>query len=153
VSDSANHRVLLLNERGEFQQVIGEGVPSASSQGFNTPGGLAVDNDGNLYVADTLNRVVKKYSPMGIFMQTIGEGRLDLPSSVAVDEDGMVFVSDESAHLVSAFGPDGAYLGSIGKGQLEAPHSVKTDGELLYVMDRLAGLLVFQPDTASASVP
>jgi sugar lactone lactonase YvrE len=153
VSDSANHRVLLLNERGEFQQVIGDGVPEAGSQGFNTPGGLAVDTDGNLYVADTLNRVVKKYSPMGIFLATIGEGRLDLPSAVAVDEDGTVFVSDESAHLVSAFGPEGAYLGSIGDGQLEAPHSVKTDGGLLYVMDRLTGLFVFQPETAPASSP
>jgi sugar lactone lactonase YvrE len=153
VSDSANHRVLLLNERGEFQQVIGDGVPEASSKGFNTPGGLAVDTDGNLYVADTLNRVVKKYSPMGILMRTIGDGRLDLPSAVAVDEEGAVFVSDETAHLVSVFGPDGVYLGSIGDGQLEAPHSVKTDEGLLYVMDRLAGLFVFQPETAPASGP
>jgi sugar lactone lactonase YvrE len=153
VSDSANHRVLLLNARGEFQQVIGDGVPEASSQGFNTPGGLAVDTDGNLYVADTLNRVVKKYSPMGIFLETIGEGRLDLPSAVAVGEEGKVFVSDETAHLVSVFGPDGAYLGSIGQGQLEAPHSVKIDGGLLYVMDRLAGLFVFQPETATTSGP
>jgi sugar lactone lactonase YvrE len=153
VSDSANHRVLLLNERGEFQQVIGEGIPSAGSQGFNTPGGLAVDTDGNLYVADTLNRVVKKYSPLGIFLETIGEGRLGLSSAVAVDEDGTVFVSDESAHLVSAFSPDGVYLGSIGQGQLEAPHSVKIDGGLLYVMDRLAGLFVFQPETATTGGP
>jgi sugar lactone lactonase YvrE len=153
VSDSANHRVLLLNARGEFQQVIGDGVPEASSRGFNTPGSLAVDTDGNLYVADTLNRVVKKYSPMGIFLQTIGDGRLDLPSAVAVDQEGTVFVSDESANLVSVFGPDGAYLGSIGEGQLEAPHSVKADGGLLYVMDRLAGLFVFQPETAPAGGP
>jgi sugar lactone lactonase YvrE len=153
VSDSANHRILLLNGRGEFQQVIGEGIPSAGPQGFNTPGGLTVDGDGNLYVADTLNHVVKKYSPLGIFLQTIGEGRLDSPSAVAVDEEGTVFVADEAAHLVSAFSPDGAYLGSIGEGQLEAPHSVKTDGGLLYVMDRLEGLFVFQPETALSSGP
>ena len=153
VSDSANHRVLLLNDRGEFQQVIGEGIPSAGPQGFNMPGGLALDEDGNLYVADMMNKVVKKYSPLGILLQTIGDGRLDSPSAVAVDEEGTVFVADEAAHLVSAFSPDGAYLGSIGEGQLEAPHSVKTDGGLLYVMDRLAGLFVFQPETALAGGP
>ncbi len=153
LSDAANHRVLFLNQRGEFERVIGEGAASTAAQGFDTPGGLAIDEDGNLYVADTLNRVVKKFSPMGVHLQTIGEGRLALPSAVAVNEDGHVFVSDEAAHLVSVFGPGGSYLGSIGDGTLEAPHSVKVDGDLLYVMDRLAGLFVFRPDSDHASSP
>lgn len=153
LSDSANHRVLLLTEQGEFQRVIGDGTPSAGTQGFNAPAGLALDGDGNLYVADTMNRVVKKYSPMGVFLQSIGEGRLRLPTAAAVDGMGHVFVSDEEAAAVSVFAPGGDYLGSIGGGRLQAPHSVKIDGDLLYVMDRLAGLFVFRPDDAQASSP
>jgi hypothetical protein len=150
ISDAANHRVLALNERGEYGLVIGNGAPSSDATGLDTPGGLAVDVDGNVYVADTGNRAVKKFSQMGVFLQTIGEGRLGRPTSVAIGEDGTVFVTDESALLVSAFAADGTYKGSIGEGQLQAPHSVKTEGGLIYVMDRLAGLFLF--DTGGATV-
>jgi len=153
ISDAANHRVISLNERGEFQRIIGEGAPSTSPEGFNTPGGLTIDGDGNLYVADSLNRVVKKFSPTGVLLQTIGAGRLDLPTAVAVNEQGLIFVSDEAAHLVSAFVPNGGYLGSISDERFAAPHSLKTDGDLLYVVDRLAGLFVFRPLGTDTSGP
>ncbi|MEK7247969.1 MAG: NHL repeat-containing protein [Chloroflexota bacterium] len=150
ISDSANHRVILLNSDGEFERIIGEGAPSTSSEGFDTPGGLTIDSAGNLFVADTRNRVVKKYSPTGVSLQVIGEGWLDLPTSVAVNDRGQVFVGDEAAHLISVFGPDGSYIGSISETRLSDPHSVKFDGDMLYVVDRLAGLFVFQPLEAEA---
>lgn len=150
LSDSANHRVVLLDSRGQFEQVIGKGQASADPEGLNMPGGVTTDEDGNLYVADTGNRVVKKFSPLGVLLQTLGEGRLARPTSVAVGEDGTVFVTDEGAHVVSAFGADGTYAGALGEGLLEAPHSVKTERGLVYVMDRLAGLFVFQPEAAFA---
>lgn len=149
MSDSANHRVLLLNVAGEYQLVIGEGVPSGAPEGLDTPGGITIDEDGNLYVADSGNGVIKKFSPMGVPLQVIGEGRLGQPSAVAVGPDGTIFASDEATHLVSAFAPDGTYLGSIGEGRLQTPHSVKTDGGMLYVMDSLAGLFIFQPEQTS----
>lgn len=151
ISDSANHRVILLNSIGEYERIIGEGAPSTSSEGFDTPAGLAIDSDGNLYVADSRNGVVKKYSPTGVFLQAIGEGRLRLPTSVAVDEAGQVFVSDEAAHLVSVFGANGSYIGSISESRLANPHNVKIDGNMLYVVDRLAGLFAFEVPDATAS--
>jgi DNA-binding beta-propeller fold protein YncE len=153
ISDAANHRVISLNERGEFQRIIGDGAPSANPEGFNTPGGITIDKDGNLYVADSLNRVVKKFSPNGVLLQTIGAGRLDLPTGVAVNEQGLIFVSDEAARQVSAFVPNGGYLGSISDERFAAPHSLKTDGDLLYVVDRLAGLFVFRPLDTDTSGP
>ncbi|HET9476022.1 MAG TPA: hypothetical protein VFP63_00895 [Dehalococcoidia bacterium] len=153
LSDAGNHRVLLLDNRGVFQVVLGTGVASADSEGFNTPAGLTTDNNGNLYVADSGNGLVKKFSPMGVLLETFGEGALVTPTAVAVSETGTIFVSDEGAKLVSAFAANGTYLGSIGEGQLESPHSVKVEGDLLYVMDRLAGLFVYQPETTTASEP
>jgi len=151
ISDAANHRVIMLNTGGEFERVIGEGAPSTKTDGFDTPAGLTVDDDGNLYVADSGNRVVKKYSPTGVFLLEIGAGRLELPTSVAVNDGGQVFVSDEAGHLVSVFGPDGAYIGSISEERMSDPHSLKIDGDMLYVVDRLAGLFVFEPEATQAT--
>jgi sugar lactone lactonase YvrE len=153
MSDAANHRVLLLNDRGEFQLVIGAGVASSSDQGFDTPTGLAVDEDGNLYVSDTGNHVVKKYSALGVLLQVIGQAKLDTPQGVTVNTDGRIFVSDTAARQVSAFAPDGSYLGSIADPNLEEPHIVRIDGDDLYVLDSLAGMLVFRLLEAQVSVP
>jgi len=153
LSDSANHRVLLLNEQGELLNMIGKGAQSSGEEGFNTPGGLTLDQQGNLYVVDTLNRQVKKYSPQGAFLTAIGKDRLDQPKAVAVDASGKTFVSDDKSATVKVFGPDGSYLGSVGKEDpadkessswLQVPHGLKVQDNLLYVMDRLAGLFIFQ---------
>jgi len=153
LSDMANHRVLLLDDKGELLGVIGEGAASSGDSGFNTPGGLALDDLGNLYVADTGNGVVKQYSPLGVFLGALGEGHLTRPRAVAVDDAGNLFVSDEALAAVLAFGPDGTYLGSIGGESaavkdsglsLQAPLGLRFDGDLLYVVDRLSGLLVFR---------
>jgi len=152
LSDMANHRVLLLDDKGELLGVIGEGAASSGDSGFNTPGGLALDDLGNLYVADTGNGVVKQYSPLGVFLGALGEGHLTRPRAVAVDDAGNLFVSDEALAAVLAFGPDGTYLGSIGQGTLQAPYGIKVKDGLLYVMDRLAGLFAFRLQ-ADESVP
>ena len=39
ISDAANHRVILLNNHGEFELVIGTGTSSADENGFDTPSG------------------------------------------------------------------------------------------------------------------
>jgi sugar lactone lactonase YvrE len=153
LSDAANHRVLLLNARGEFELVVGEGVASSSEQGFDTPTGLAVDEDGNLYVSDTGNRVVKKYSPLGVLLQVIGEGSLLTPQGLTVNADGRIFVADTAAHQVSVFAPDGSHLGAISDPTFQEPHILRTDGDDLYVLDSLAGMLVFQVPEAQVSGP
>jgi hypothetical protein len=46
------------------------------------------------------------------------------------------------------FGADGSYVGSISESRLNDPHNIKIDGNMLYVVDRLAGLFAFElPDT------
>ncbi|MEO6196785.1 MAG: NHL repeat-containing protein, partial [Dehalococcoidia bacterium] len=153
LSDAANHRVILLNGRGEFELVIGEGTASASDEGFDTPTGLAVDEEGNLYVSDTGNHVVKKYSPLGVLLQVIGEEWLDTPQGVTVNAAGRIFVSDTAARQVSVFAPDGSYLGSVTDPNLQEPHIVRIDGNDLYVLDSIAGMLVFQASEVQVSVP
>jgi DNA-binding beta-propeller fold protein YncE len=159
LSDVANHRVLLLNEQGEFLGGIGEGAAASGEQAFDTPAGLALDPEGNVYVADTANGQVKKFSPMGVFLAAFGEGRLARPQSVAVDDAGTVFVSDNQLMGVLAFAPNGNYLGTIGAEPstdaaplpaFQSPDGLLAEGNTLYVMDRLAGLFVFELGGGSA---
>jgi sugar lactone lactonase YvrE len=146
LSDAANHRVILLNGRGEFQLVLGEGVPSSADDGFNSPGGLAVDHDGNLYVSDTANRVVKKYSPLGVFLLAMGEHRLEGPRGLTIGDDGRIYVADATARRVHVIAPDGSYLGAVIEEAFQEPRAVRTFGGSLYVLDSLAGMLVLQPE-------
>jgi sugar lactone lactonase YvrE len=72
---------------------------------------------------------------------------------VTVSADGRIYVSDTAARQVSAFAPDGSYLGSITDPNLQEPHIVRTYGDDLYVLDSVAGMLVFRVSEAQVSAP
>jgi sugar lactone lactonase YvrE len=143
ISDAANHRVLLLNGRGEFELVIGAGAPSSGDEGLDTPTGMAVDHDGNLYVSDTGNHVVRKYSPLGVLLEIIGDGRLETPNGITVDSSGRVFVVDTVARQICVFSADGSYLGVVRNPAFEEPQIVRAKDNGFYLLDSLAGMMEF----------
>ena len=77
---------------------------------FNNPMGTAVDNNGNLFVADAGNNAIRKVSPVGtnwVVTTVVGsrvsignadgigcEALLNIPKGVAVDGAGNVYVAD-----------------------------------------------------------
>src|SRR5918995_157077 len=82
------------------------GVTTESS--FKSPEGIAVDQAGNVYVADTANNRVQVFSSNGTFMSKWGklglfEENLRSPAAVAVDPSGNVYVADTANNRVSAF--------------------------------------------------
>ncbi len=66
VADTGNHTIRRITPTGEVTTLAGLAATSGATDGigkdarFNSPGGLAVDNTGNLYVADTGNHSVRK---------------------------------------------------------------------------------------------
>ena len=157
VSDGSNNRVLKYGPDGNLVWMLGTGKRDKGENGFSTPAGLALDKDGNLYVVDILNGEVKKYSADGKFLSVLGQsgdtaGRFSRAKAVAVDDAGNVYVSDGLGVAIQVFDQAGAYLGLVGRKEpanpqsvslFAAPHGVKIVNGKLYVVDRYAGLFVF----------
>ncbi len=82
---------------------------------FNEPRGVAVDAQGNLYVADTKNNRIQKLSPMGESLAMWGEqgdqpGQFKDPHGIAVGPDGSVYVADTWNHRVQKFDANGKFI-------------------------------------------
>ncbi|OPH50000.1 hypothetical protein BC351_36505 [Paenibacillus ferrarius] len=119
----------------------GKPVPVSSGElgGFINPGGVAVDNSGNVYVADTNNnRIQKLTASTGVWSQWGGQhgsdvGQFANPRGVAVDSSGNVYVADTNNHRIQKLSVDtgvwsqwGSQYGS-GLGQFAYPNGVAVD--------------------------
>lgn len=79
------------------------------------PTNVAVDEDGNLYVTDTLNNRVQIFDPDGNFISTFGKagdgpGYFARPKGIAVDSDGHIWVADAVQDRVQVFNKEGQLL-------------------------------------------
>jgi streptogramin lyase len=98
----------------DHQGYAGDNGPATSAH-LNSPQGIAVDNDGNLYIVDSGNHAVRKVDSSTGKISTIagtgtwgydGDGKqghlakLYAPSRVAVDDAGDVYIADQGSHLI-----------------------------------------------------
>ena len=82
---------------------------------FARPSNVAVDQEGNLYVSDTLNDRVEIFDAEGAFIRTFGKagdgpGYFARPKGIAIDGDGHVWVADAVQNRVQVFTPEGRLL-------------------------------------------
>jgi sugar lactone lactonase YvrE len=75
---------------------------------FNNSNGIAADNSGNVYVADSGNSLVRKITPSGQVSTIAGtDESLSYPFGVAVDSAGNVYVTDMGHDLIKKITPAG----------------------------------------------
>ena len=105
VADTYNDRIVAIESDGLVTPVAGSGsrgFDDGAAARFDTPCGLAVDTNGNIYVADTGNGAVRVISGDGL-VSTIATGFADgplRPLGVAAAADGSVFVADARGRIV-----------------------------------------------------
>jgi uncharacterized protein (TIGR03437 family) len=139
VADASDHRVRRISPGGVIQTVAGTGIPGFSGDGgaavaaqLNAPYGLALDKNGNLYIADLGNARVRKIAPDGTITTVAGAGTLapggandgapavsislNAPRNVAADSSGNLYISDFNAHRVYRLSPGGALTTVAGTG-------------------------------------
>jgi DNA-binding beta-propeller fold protein YncE len=79
---------------------------------FSSPTNVAVDKDGDLFVADTMNDRVEEFDADGAFIRAFGKngdgpGDFTRPKGIAVDCDGHVWVADAMLNRLQVFTPEG----------------------------------------------
>jgi len=150
IVDGGNHRIVKLDAQGNFLKAWGgyanilEGA--APSGMFNDPWGVAVSTDGFVYVADTWNHRIQKFTTEGQFVTMWDTfGSTEVPDSfwgprgLAVDKQGRVYVTDTGKQRVVIFDGNGQYItefGGIGfqEGQLDEPVGIEVNEEGMVVI-------------------
>jgi sugar lactone lactonase YvrE len=86
---------------------------------FSKPTGLAVDEDGNLYVCDTLNNRIEIFDADGTFIQSYGKNgdappNFARPKGITIDRDGHIWIADGVQDRVQVFNKEWQLLITFG---------------------------------------
>ncbi len=88
---------------------------------FNTPHEVAVDSNGDLYVSDTKNNRIQKFTSSGTFISKFGSsgtgaGQFANPLGIAFDSSGNIYVADNKNYRVQKFDTNHNFLKMWGWG-------------------------------------
>ena len=171
IADGTNHAVRKVTAEGTISAWAGNGANAytgdsglATLAGLKHPTGLAVDANGNLYIADDESLVIRKVTPENIISTFAGTGiagfsgdggaatsaqfQLNSPNGLAVDNNGNVYAADYQNHAVRKINTNGiistvagtsGVQGTSGDGgpatsaKLWFPVDVTVDGYNLYI--------------------
>ncbi|MEI6819984.1 MAG: hypothetical protein WCL19_10340, partial [Verrucomicrobiota bacterium] len=127
VADSRDYTLRKITSAGVVTTLAGSAGSSGSTDSkdgapkFYSPGGVAVDSSGNVYVADTNNHTIRRVTSAGVVTtlagspggsgmmdQTGSAARFSSPQGVAVDGGGAVYVADTKNNALRKINSDGA---------------------------------------------
>ena len=142
IADSDNHRIRKVDATGTITTFAGSGAtgfhrgrfggdggPAVRAQ-LDSPWGVAADGAGNVFIADTHNRLIRKVDTTGTITTVAGRGeirfsgdggpavraRLDCPEGVAADGAGNVFIADCGNHRIRKVDATGTITTFAGSG-------------------------------------
>jgi DNA-binding beta-propeller fold protein YncE len=116
VADTWNHRIQKFDLEGQFITSWGSfgdtaGQAVGSGHSLYGPRDVALDGEGNLWVADTGNKRVLKFDPVGTLLGQWGgagdaPGQFLEPVGIAIDVQGNIYVADTWNQRIQKFAPD-----------------------------------------------
>jgi sugar lactone lactonase YvrE len=124
IADTGNNRIRKVTPDGQVTTIAGDGTAgyadgAAAQAQFNAPVGVAVDHNGNVYVADTYNDRIRLITPAGQVTTLAGgdrpgyadgqgpNARFDTPCAVGVTASGELLVADTGNSQLRKLKPDG----------------------------------------------
>jgi len=147
VADVKNHQIHVLDKRSG-QTLNKFGKRGTADGDFLHPTNLAVGPDNHLYVTDTSNYRVQKFTLDGKFVRSYGGigtalGRFARPKGIAVDRSGNIYVVDAAFDNVQIFDNEGRLLlffGGRGDGPeaMDLPASVTIDYDNVALFQKYA---------------
>ena len=124
VADSGNNTIRKITPEGQVTTLAGSTGAYGDADGtgdiaqFNGPWDLAVDEFGNVYVADVANFTIRKVTAAGVVITLAGKAgedgsadgtgstaRFNVPSGVALDSAGTVYVADSWNNTIRKIDP------------------------------------------------
>lgn len=135
IADGFNHRIRKVNTTGIITTIAGSGSTGSYKGGYsgdagpateaelNLPTGIAIDSQGNLYVSEENNSIIRKINAGGIISTVAGNvasgrgysgdggsaisARLNSPLSVGIDNSGNIYFTDESNFVIRKISAQG----------------------------------------------
>jgi gliding motility-associated-like protein len=143
IADYARSEIRKVNAQGIISTVAGNGLSSSDNYGVGdggpavaaplyTPMSVAVDQAGNMYIAETSSGVIRKVNTQGIISTIAGRGfwdqgysgdggpasqaKLNIPTDLAIDLAGNIYIADLGNHVIRKINSQGVITTFAGTG-------------------------------------
>jgi len=164
VADTSNNRIRKITPDGVVTTFAGSGTYSSTDgtgtvATFKGPSGVAIDSQGNIYVAEPEDNKIRKITPVGVVTTFAGSGAygstdgtgtaatFNMPTGVTTDSSDNIYVAEAGGNKIRKITPAGVvttFAGSTygfadGTGtaaKFDGPYGVTTDtSDNIYVAD------------------
>ncbi|HEX2016283.1 MAG TPA: hypothetical protein VGN69_06275 [Solirubrobacteraceae bacterium] len=157
VADQFSKRIRRVTAGGVVTTLAGNDSGNAvdgqgAAASFNNPTGVAVGPDGNIYVADYENGLLRKVTPDGMVSNATPGQFYSHPRDLAFAADGTIYISEEIGNQIRRVTPDGHV--SVFASNVAKPWGLAVDGAgNVYVNETgLQHILRFSPDGSHREV-
>ncbi|MCX7999440.1 MAG: NHL repeat-containing protein [Leptospiraceae bacterium] len=145
VSDLVSNFIYRITTKGRMiDRFGGHGIEAGL---FHGPAGLAISNDEHLYVVDTGNARVQKFTLDGKFVLSFGQegkGKLIFPYGIAIENEE-IYVVDRGNRRIVVYDNEGNYKKEITHSNIHKPRSIKFFEGKMYITDEMNGVLIYNP--------